>query len=350
MASRSDVENCLEELCCKDALTSLDRHLSVLQSAELITEYRRFNQIFYVRDSSKPLIRYAYAKRSGVINDATRVQTAVRSALDPIRRGSSEPFFKINHPRVSTVFDLLGKLSVAALLPQDELTKLIRSAPHRYKVFQVPKRAPGQFRTIAQPAKEVKVLQYWVMKKILSKFEIHVAAKAYRHGLSIVDNARPHTRGKFLLKMDFEDFFPSLKARDFRIFLKRSKLAFDAAEIEALCRILFWIPKDPSEPKDTRNLCLSIGAPTSPMLSNILMMKFDRRISAFCAAHNAVYTRYADDLTFSADRSSTLQLVEKAVLYFSRSSISPALTVNQDKTVRVSRSDSRRVTGLVLTQ
>ena len=187
------------------------------------------------------------------------------------------------------------------------------------------------------------MLQYWVMKKILSKFEIHAAAKAYCHGLSIVDNARPHTRGKFLLKMDFKDFFPSLKARDFRVFLKRSKLALDAAEIEALCRILFWMPKG------THDLCLSIGAPTSPMLSNILMMKFDRRISAFCAAHNAAYTRYADDLTFSADRSRTLQLVEKAVLNFSRRSVSPALAVNQDKTVRVSRKDSRRVTGLVLT-
>ena len=220
---------------------------------------------------------------------------------------------------------------------------LVRSAPHRYKIFQVPKRAPGQFRTIAQPAQEVKVLQYWVMKKILSKFEIHAAAKAYCHGLSIVDNARPHTRGQFLLKMDFKDFFPSLKARDFGVFLKRSKLALDAAEIETLCRILFWMPKG------THDLCLSIGAPTSPMLSNILMMKFDRGISAFCAAHNAAYTRYADDLTFSADRSRTLQLVEKAVLNFSRRSISPALVVNQDKTVRVSRKESRRVTGLVLT-
>ena len=239
--------------------------------------------------------------------------------------------------------DLLNRLSVAALLSQDELMTLVRSAPHRYKIFQIPKRAPGQFRTIAQPAQEVKVLQYWVMKKILSKFEIHAAAKAYCHGLSIVDNARPHTRGKFLLKMDFKDFFPSLKARDFRVFLKRSKLALDAAEIEALCRILFWMPKG------THDLCLSIGAPTSPMLSNILMMKFDRRISAFCAAHNAAYTRYADDLTFSADRSRTLQLVEKAVLNFSRRSVSPALAVNQDKTVRVSRKDSRRVTGLVLT-
>ena len=132
--------------------------------------------------------------------------------------------------------DLLNRLSVAALLSQDELMTLIRSAPHRYKIFQVPKRAPGQFRTIAQPAQEVKVLQYWVMKKILSKFEIHAAAKAYCHGLSIVDNARPHTRGAFLLKMDFKDFFPSLKARDFSVFLKRSTAALDAAEIEALCR------------------------------------------------------------------------------------------------------------------
>ena len=239
--------------------------------------------------------------------------------------------------------DLLNRLSVEVLLPQDELMTLIRSAPHRYKVFQIPKRAPGQFRTIAQPAREVKVLQYWVMKHILSKFEIHAAAKAYCQGLSIVNNAGPHTHGKFLLKMDFKDFFPSLKARDFRRFLERIKSDFDVAEIEALCRILFWMPKG------TRDLCLSIGAPTSPMLSNILMMKFDWRISAFCADHNAAYTRYADDLTFSADRSSTLRLVEKAVLNFSRCSISPALAVNQDKTVRVSRRDSRRVTGLVLT-
>ena len=220
---------------------------------------------------------------------------------------------------------------------------LVRSAPHRYKVFKIPKRAPGQFRTIAQPAREVKVLQYWVMKQILSKFEIHAAAKAYRQGLSIVDNASPHTRGKFLLKMDFKDFFPSLKAHDFRMFLRRIQSDLDVAEIAALCQILFWTPKG------TRDLRLSIGAPTSPMLSNILMMEFDRKISASCAARNVTYTRYADDLTFSADRSSTLQVVEEAVLKLCHRSVSPTLAVNQDKTVRVSRRDSMRVTGLVLT-
>ncbi len=239
--------------------------------------------------------------------------------------------------------DLLTRLAVAVLLPRDELMGLIRSAPYRYKVFQIPKRTPGQFRTIAQPAKEVKALQYWLMDNVLSEFEVHAAATGYRQGRSIAHNARPHAHGRFLLKMDFRDFFPSLKARDLRAFLKKNHTDLDKDAIEALCRILFW------RPKGTRDLCLSIGAPTSPMLSNILMRDFDRRISAFCSFHHVTYTRYADDLTFSADISDRLAMVEKTVFNLSSRIKSPALTINEDKTVRVSKRDARRVTGLVLT-
>ena len=135
--------------------------------------------------------------------------------------------------------DLLSRLGRAVLPPRDELLRLIRSAPYRYKVFHIPKRIPGQFRTIAQPAREVKALQYWVMKNVLKRFDVHPAATAYRKDLSIADNARPHARGRFLLKMDFKDFFPSLKASNFRVFLKKNKANFDTEEIEALCRILF---------------------------------------------------------------------------------------------------------------
>jgi RNA-directed DNA polymerase len=220
---------------------------------------------------------------------------------------------------------------------------LIRSAPHRYKVYQIPKRAPGQFRTIAQPAKEVKALQYWVMRNVLSQFDVHPAATGYRKGRSIIHNARPHTRGRFLLKLDFKDFFPSLKARDFRLFLRRKKSDLDKETVDALCRVLFW------RPKETLDLCLSIGAPTSPMLSNILMFDFDQRISIFCALRHVTYTRYADDLSFSAERSDALASVEKAVMELCGRLKSPALTINQTKTVRVSMRDARRVTGLVLT-
>jgi RNA-directed DNA polymerase len=178
---------------------------------------------------------------------------------------------------------------------------------------------------------------------VLHDFEVHPAATGYREGRSIAHNARPHTRGRFLLKLDFKDFFPSLKARDFRMFLKRNKTDLDKESIDALCRILFW------RPKGTLDLCLSIGAPTSPMLSNILMIDFDRRVSSFCAARNVIYTRYADDLSFSADNSEELRAVENAVVELCRRSKSPSLAINQEKTVRVSKRDARRVTGLVLT-
>jgi RNA-directed DNA polymerase len=239
--------------------------------------------------------------------------------------------------------DLLSRLGRSVLLSRDELLRLIRSAPHRYKVFRIPKRTPGQFRTIAQPAREVKALQYWVIKNVLKRFYVHPAALAYREDLSIADNARPHASGRFLLKMDFKDFFPSLKASDFRVFVKKNKASFDTEEIEALCRILFWMPSG------TTDLCLSIGAPTSPMLSNVLMADFDRRISTFCSARSVSYTRYADDLSFSSARSQDLRAVERAVLSWCRRSKTPALTVNEVKTVRVSKRDARRVTGLVLT-
>jgi retron-type reverse transcriptase len=181
------------------------------------------------------------------------------------------------------------------------------------------------------------------MEHVLSQFKVHSAATAYRKGRSIVHNAKPHTRGNFVLKMDFKDFFPSLKSHDFSSFLKRIGVGLDDETVQALCRILFW------RPKGTVDLRLAIGAPSSPLLSNILMMDFDRRVSTFCAANRVTYTRYADDLTFSARQSDQLRLVESAVLKICRQLRSPSLTINQEKTVRVSKREARRVTGLVLT-
>ena len=240
--------------------------------------------------------------------------------------------------------DLLTRLGASVLLHRSDLIRLIRTAPIRYKVYQIEKRVKGQFRTIAQPAREVKVLQRWVMKNVLSRYEVHAAATAYRKNISILRNARPHSRGRFLLKMDFKDFFPSLSAADFRAFLAQVDSPFDAEEVEALCHILFWMPKT-----EFPKLCLSIGAPASPMLSNILMVQFDRDISSVCADAGVAYTRYADDLSFSAADSERLRVVEEAVLAWCARTTHPTLTVNQAKTVRVSRADSRRVTGLVLT-
>lgn len=239
--------------------------------------------------------------------------------------------------------ELLAKLGAAVLLSEPELMWLVRSAPRRYKVYQIEKRKPGEYRTIAQPAKEVKALQYWVIKNVLSTLPVHPAATAYREGKSIADNAHPHRLGSFLLKLDFTDFFPSIKARDFERYLKKKLVDIESSDGEALSRILFW------KPKGTQKLCLSIGAPSSPMVSNILMFEFDERVAKFCSKHEIMYTRYADDLSFSANVSSKLKEVEDFITKICKESRSPKLALNPEKLVRVSRKRSRRITGLVIT-
>ena len=237
---------------------------------------------------------------------------------------------------------LLKNLGDAVLLSEQELMKLIRSAPRRYKVYRIPKRTPGQFRVIAQPAKEVKALQYWIIENFLNEFSVHSAATAYRRGQSIATNASPHVNGRFLLKLDFQDFFPSLKASDFSMFLVRKRAGIEEADVAALTRILFW------RPDEAHGLCLSIGAPSSPLVSNLLLYEFDERVSSFCERHGVTYTRYADDLSFSAGESIRLQRAERFVSAVCRLR-SPRLTINVEKTVRVSKKRARKITGLVIT-
>jgi hypothetical protein len=85
VASKSDLAACLRALDCDSAHEALDRHLSILQSVDFIAERRRSNQTFYVRDSSRAFIRYAYRK-DALLKDAKRIQTAVRQSLEPNKR------------------------------------------------------------------------------------------------------------------------------------------------------------------------------------------------------------------------------------------------------------------------
>jgi retron-type reverse transcriptase len=239
--------------------------------------------------------------------------------------------------------DILTGLADAMVMSPLDLLKLIRSAPRRYKEYEIDKRTPGQKRTIAQPAREVKALQYWVLSNFLNQFPVHPAATGYREGKSIADNARPHANNRFLLKLDFKDFFPSIRDSDLRRFLATNAPQVKNHEAEILARVLFW------KPKGTQKLCLAIGAPSSPLLSNVLLHGFDQEVGAFCDRLGVAYTRYADDLSFSANSSSLLADVERMVNALCGVTKSPRLTVNQSKTVRVSKKKSRRVTGLVLT-
>jgi hypothetical protein len=182
-----------------------------------------------------------------------------------------------------------------------------------------------------------------LVEELLSQLPIHPAATAYRTGLSIRDNAAAHVKNGPILKFDFKDFFPSLTARDWRTYCETKQLFDDSLDIWLSTNIFFYRHRGRSL------LRLAIGAPSSPSLSNILMNDFDAAITKLVSKDQVTYTRYADDLTFSAKRTGFLNGVEKALVKMLRDTKSPSLILNASKTVLATTKYKRLVTGLVLT-
>lgn len=234
------------------------------------------------------------------------------------------------------IFDALAKrLAVDPI----ELEKLAVSAGHRYKTYKIPKRLGG-FRIIDHPSRPVKALQRWVLRNVLFKLPVHHCATAYKRGATILANAQAHLAQKYLLRVDFHDFFPSLSARNIAELLARSmdtqSLAIDSYDISLIVKLV------------TKNKCLTIGAPTSPHLSNALLFEFDSYWSKRCRELDVVYTRYADDLYFSSNVPNRLS----ELLAEFRKRVDPAtnlsLRVNEQKVVFTSKKRQRNVTGLIL--
>jgi RNA-directed DNA polymerase len=85
------------------------------------------------------------------------------------------------------------------------------------------------------------------------------------------------------------------------------------------------------------------------MLSNILMYEFDTRLADAVRRSKVVYTRYADDLTFSAKRTGFLTGVEAELRRIIRDVEFPSLAINEAKTILATQKYKRMVTGLILT-
>lgn len=234
---------------------------------------------------------------------------------------------------------ILEKLSSELSIPEATVMRIIRSASHEYKEYQIPKRTGG-FRTIHHPSRPLKALQRWLLINVIELWPVHAAAAAYRKGKSIFDNATAHAPSRYLLRMDLEDFFPSIRDSDLRAYVTKHPTQFRSwspADIEHFSSLVF------------RNHRLTIGAPTSPALSNALCFDLDVALESLGSSNDVRYTRYADDLFFSTTKRDVLfdlqKLVEQTV---SELPIPGRLRVNEAKTRHSSKRGQRRVTGIVL--
>jgi retron-type reverse transcriptase len=238
--------------------------------------------------------------------------------------------------------DIYESLSEILLIDEHELIDYIRRAPYKYKVYQIPKRNNRGKRTIAQPARELKVFQKIALDHSLLKLPIHDAAFAYRDGVGIKQNAERHSKNQFLLKMDFENFFPSILDQNLIDHIKKHHKKLSERDSVAIKNLFFWRMKGETQSR------LSIGAPSSPFISNTLLFEFDEVISSICDSMDVTYTRYADDLTFTTNQPNILSKIPSIVESTLASISTPRLIINHQKTVFSSKKSNRHVTGLVI--
>ncbi|MCY3826249.1 MAG: retron St85 family RNA-directed DNA polymerase [Candidatus Dadabacteria bacterium] len=242
--------------------------------------------------------------------------------------------------------DIEKKISADLDIPSDLIDEAVAASRSQVKKFYINKRGGNSRRAIYQPAKKIKTIQYWLMANVFKELPVHLSSAAYIKGESILSNAKRHRKNRYFLKMDFKDFFPSIKWRDFRPIIKA------------------WYEKTTPDWKLTvyaenliRQTCfylndsLPIGYPSSPMISNAVMFTIDNDIENLLSDHdkygNVIYTRYADDLVISTNKKHVCKDIYKAINEIIKKTKSPNLSLNPEKTrVGSSTSGSALVTGL----
>ena len=219
---------------------------------------------------------------------------------------------------------------VESTLTEARLFGLYKHLDEHYFSFEIPKKSGGK-RLIEAPSPLLKTVQRGIMKKLEGLFSPESPAHGFARQRNILSNAQPHVGAAWVLNVDIEGFFPSItKGRVFMslqlapLFLE-PQLAFIIAQF---C---------------TRNGRLPQGAPTSPILTNLIAMRLDRRFKNLSGQFGCEYTRYADDLSFSGpSRQRMLNLFEMIQKIISDESFA----LNKSKTRILGASMRQEVTGL----
>ena len=224
---------------------------------------------------------------------------------------------------------------------------------HHYHSFTLPKKTGGE-RLISAPMPRLKRAQYWVLDNILAKVPAHDAAHGFLAGRSIVSNAAPHAGHDVVINLDVKDFFPSIAfGRIKGVFRHLGYGEAMATLLALLCsenRAQAWQVDGEKlfVGGKARERVLPQGAPTSPMLTNLLCHRLDRRLLGLARQLGFVYTRYADDLTFSASGEAARDNVGRLLGRVRWILRDEGFTPHPDKERVMRKGRRQEVTGLVV--
>lgn len=235
-----------------------------------------------------------------------------------------------------------------------------------YQIQAVKKRSGG-CRLIEAPKARLKRAQREILRQILDRLPVHAAAHGFVPQRSTLTHARLHVGQKWILRMDLEDFFPSIDGS--RIFGLFRSLGYPYEVVQALANLTTHVlgldviretvhgrDQTESNERTISNLArlyfrrhLPQGAPTSPMLANLIAYRFDCRVAGLAKTCNVTYSRYGDDLLFSGStiRRSSL---EKMADHVGAIAIEEGFRVRHRKTAFIPQSQQQLAVGIVLNE
>jgi len=162
---------------------------------------------------------------------------------------------------------------------------LEKHAFYRYTEVAIPKRRKGT-RVLLVPERRLKFLQRKTLKLLSQLYAPRAPVHGFVQHRGAITNANAHQKRPYLLNIDLSNFFGVISYRRVRGMLESLDLREEVAL--AICSICV-----------TRNQ-LPQGAPTSPILSNMIAYRLDRDLMSFAKVHRLRYTRYADDISLSS--------------------------------------------------
>ena len=183
------------------------------------------------------------------------------------------------------IFDAEHLSKLIGVSSPDLLRKYGNTVHAHYRAFHLSK-GHGKVRNIVAPDDTLKEIQRWLHTEVFAKLTPHEAASGFVRRRSTGYGARRHRGRPLVINLDLKDFFPSI--RSWRVFGLLRELGY-TEEVS-------WL---------VTNLCcldrkLPQGAPTSPVIANLIAKRLDARLDGLAKKHKGVhYTRYADDITFS---------------------------------------------------
>jgi len=207
---------------------------------------------------------------------------------------------------------------------------MIRKPSDHYRSFEIGKRGGGK-RNIDSPKVFLKTVQYWIADYLLYKLKIHQKCFSYQKNKSIIQNAKIHEQQQYVANIDIKDFFGSITTERIKNLLVDNAFEDDLAQ--TIAKLTTYQNKLPQ------------GAPTSTILSNAFLCKFDENVDQLSKKENLIYSRYADDITISG---SNKREIFKIITKCEKALIIHGLSLKDEKTRIASNRAQQKVTGIIV--